>query len=260
MRTYNGPARTNLSAALRVRMRTLEPGILDAVPAAPRRARDVAAARWAAPGIAVGGTAAGALAGDACASGLALPAVGFALTVASAALWLTGLGRERRDHIALSIAVALALLSIAALQQLFVCLLGREGMAAADLLQAGGLILLFAALALALDRRRRARAAAAAVAHGSRLLAQTIEASAISLGRSHGVQVVCDLSADVEADDATRDALLRVLRVSIAEAAGRGGASVVRVELRRGPCLSVRHDGRASDPSETLRAGARALA
>ena len=229
-------------------MLTQEPGILDALPARPRAARDDAAARWGAPGIALGGTALGALAADACASGLALPASGLALTVAGAVLWLTGMSSERRDRLALAIAVALGLLSIGALQQFLACALGREAAMAVELLQAGGLILLLVALALALDRHRRRRAVAlapAAPAPGpARPLARTVEVTARSLGRQHGLEVVCDLSADAEADDATRRALLRLLRRSIADAARRGDASSVRVELRKGPRLSVTDDGR----------------
>jgi hypothetical protein len=238
-------------------MLTQEPGILDALPARPRRARDVAAARWGAPGVALGGTALGAFAADACAPGLALPASGLALTVAGAVLWLTGMSRERRDRIALAIAVALALLSIAALQQFLVCALGREAMMVADLLQAGGLILLLVALGLALDRHRRRRATVAApVARPPqplRPLARTVEVTAMSLGRRHGIDVVCDLSADAEADDATRRALLRLLRTAIADAARRGDASTVRVELRKGPRLSVTDDGRGPGPSGSER-------
>lgn len=229
-------------------MLTQEPGILDALPARPRRARDVAAARWGAPGIALGGTALGALAADACASGLALPASGLALTVAGALLWLTGMSHERRDRVALAIAVALGLLSIAALQQFLVCALGREAMMVAELLQAGGLIVLLVALALALDRHRRRRSVALPPAarppEPARPLARTVEVTARSLGRQHGLKVVCDLSADAEADDATRRALLRLLRRSIADAARRGDAGAVRVELRKGPRLSVTDDGR----------------
>jgi hypothetical protein len=137
-------------------MLTVEPGFADTVPGADRKLP----AAWAAPGLAVAGTATGALVGDACAGGLALPASGLALTVAGAVLWLAGVVPERRDRIALSIAAALTLLSIAALHQLFICILGREAMMLAELLQAGGLVLLAVALALALNRRRRTRAAA----------------------------------------------------------------------------------------------------
>jgi hypothetical protein len=211
--------------------------------------------------LALGGAASGALAGDACASGLALPASGLALTVAGALLWLTALPRERRDRIALAIAAALALLSIAALQQLFVCMLGREAMLAADLLQAGGLALLFVALALELDRRRRARAAAAvaAAAPGPAFewpLARTVEATALRLGRRHGLRVLCDLSADAKADEATRRALLRVVRTAIADAARRDATSV-RVELRKGPRLSVTDDAAPRQVAASAGAGAR---
>jgi signal transduction histidine kinase len=275
--------------------------------AVPRRSRDLAAAGWAAPGMALGGTVTGGLVGDACATGLALPGAGVALTLAGAVIWLTGLPRERRDRITLSIAVALALLSIAALQRLLACALARDGLMAAEPLQAAGLSLLFVALALELDRRRSARAAATAVAserrriardlhdgvaqelayirsQGRRIaggeklveatdralaesraaisalvrpadepLAETIEASAISLCERYGLHVVCDLSTDVEADDATREALLRILREAIANAARHGGAGSVRVELRAGPRLSVTDDGRGFDPSGTFR-------
>jgi signal transduction histidine kinase len=273
----------------------------------PRKSRDVAKIGWAGPGVALGGTATGAFMADACATGLALPASGLGLTVVGAVLWLTGLPRERRDRVTLPIAVALALLSIAALQQLLLCALGRQVMLVADLLQAGGLILLLVGLALEVDRRRRARAAANAVAGERRRLARelhdgvaqelayirsqsrgiaggekiveaadraleesraaisalvraadeplarTIEATAVSLGERYGVRVTCDLSAGVEADDATREALLRILREAIANAVRHAGATTIRVELRDGPCLSVTDDGRGFDPSGTFR-------
>ena len=91
-------------------------------------------------------------------------------------------------------------------------------------------------------------------------LAQTIEAAAISLGLRHGLTVFCDLSADVEADDATRYALLRILREAIANAANHGDARSVRVELRAGPRLSVTDDGRGFDPSGTFRPDSLGLA
>ena len=94
------------------------------------------------------------------APGLVLPVSALALTVAGAVLWVTGLSRERRDRLALLVAAALTLLSMAALQQLLACTLGRDGIAIVELLQAGGMVLLFLALALGLVRGRRARAAA----------------------------------------------------------------------------------------------------
>jgi hypothetical protein len=252
MLTNNARNRTKLSPPLPVRMVTLEPRILDAV---PRARRD--AARWAAPGMAAGGAATGLLAGDACASGLALPVSGLALTVAGTLLWLTGLPRERRDRIALAIAAALALLSIGALQHLLVCMLGREAMLAADLLQAAGLALLLVALALLVHRRRRARAAVAAPAPPpafDRPLARTVEATALGLARRHGLRVACDLSAGVEADDATRRALLRLLRTAIADAARRD-ATWVRVELRKGPRLLVTDHAEPRQAAASVRAG-----
>jgi signal transduction histidine kinase len=273
----------------------------------PSSSREGTVGSWAAPGVTLGGTVTGGLVGDACATGLALPGAGVALTFAGAVIWLIRLTRERRDRITLSIAVALALLAIAALQRLLVCVLAREGMMPAELLQAGGLFLLFVALALELDRRRSARAAATAVtterrrlarelhdgvaqelafirSQGRRIagaeklveatdralaesraaisalvrpadepLAQTIEASAISLCERYGLQVVCDLSTDVEADDPAREALLRILREAITNAARHAGAGSVRVELRPGPRLSVTDDGRGFDSSGTFR-------
>ncbi len=139
-------------------MLTLDPGSLDARPGAGEYGR--AAAGLAGPGLALAGTATGALVSDACGSGLALPVTALALTVAGAVLSLPGLSRERRDRLAVLVAAALTLLSMAALQQLLACTLGREGIAIVELLQAGGLILLFVALALELVRRSRARAAA----------------------------------------------------------------------------------------------------
>ena len=221
-------------------MRTLQSGVLDAVPRARRDGASVRApGALAAPGLAVAGTfIGGTLAGDACATSLALPASGLALTVASAALWLTGLRREQRTRIAIAIAVALAVLSMAALQQLLMCVLGRAGMVAADLLQAGGLILLFVALALELVRRRRATAPVQVAPGAPAPLADTIEAIATRLGHEHGIDVVCELSADADADEATRRALVRMLRAAIADSA-RNGEPSVRVELRAGPRLSV---------------------
>lgn len=288
-------------------MLTIRPGNVEGAAATPRAARDVAAAGWVAPGIALAGTATAGLAADSCGGAFALPASGLALTVAGTLLWLAGVPRERRDLIALSVATALALLAMAALQQLLACMLGRAGLMSAELLQASGLILLVVALAAWVDRRRRARAAAAAVARerrrlarelhdgvaqelayiraqGRRLaggeklveaadraleesraaisalvraadepLAQTIEAAAISVAERHGLNIVCDLSPDVEADDATREALLRILREAIANAARDGDASWVRVELRPGPRLCVTDDGRGLNASGTSR-------
>ena len=112
------------------------------------------------PGLALAGTASGAFVSDACGAGLVLPVSALALTVAGAVVWVTGLSRERRDRLAVLVAAALTLLSMAALQQLLACTLGRDGIAIVELLQAGGLVLLFAALALGLVRGHRARAAA----------------------------------------------------------------------------------------------------
>ena len=275
---------------------------------------DVAPAGWAAPGVALAGTAAGALVGEACAGDLALPSSGLALTLAGAALWVTGVPRERRDRIALSIGVALALFAMAALQQLLACLLGRTGLPPAQLLRAGGLALLLVALVIELDRRRRARAASAAIAGERRRLARelhdglaqelaylrtqsrritgaetlveaadraleetraaisglvrscdeplerSVEAAAVSVGERHGVDVVCDLSEGVVADDVTREALLRVLREAIANASRHGGARSVRVELRHGPALFVMDDGRGFAPSVAVRPDAHGLA
>ena len=251
-------------------MLTQEHGILDAPPVTPRSVRDAAAGRWLAPGLAVAGSAAGLFAADACSSGLALPASGLALTVAGAMLWLTGMRRERRDPLALAIAVAIALLSIAALQQLLVCMMGRAGMAAAEVLQDGGMALLLVALALELARlfRQQPALAQAAAVLAPEIaprpsLARIVEATAKTLGRRHGLEVQCDLAPDAEADPATRRALLRLLRSAIADTAYRGDARTVRVELREGPRLSVTDDGRGFRPSpgafhEPAQAGATA--
>ena len=120
------------------------------------QARDLAPARWAAPALAVAGAFAAALAPDACSGPLALPAAGLGLTVAGAIVWIAGIRREDRDRVALAIGVAIALLTTAALQQLLVCMLGRTGMAAVELLQAGGFLLLVCALVGELVRWRRA--------------------------------------------------------------------------------------------------------
>lgn len=295
-------------------MRTFAWATLQVAPAGRSRVRDVAPAGWAAPGTALAGTAAGALVGDVCAGDLALPACGLALTLAGVALWMTGVPRERRDRVALSIGVALALLSMAALEQLLACMLGRAGLPSAELLRVGGLALLLVALIIELDRRRRARAASTAVARERRRLARelhdglaqelaylrtqsrriagaetlveaadraleesraaiaglvrscdeplerSLEAAAQSVGERHGVDVVCDLSGGVEADDVTREALLRVLREAIANASRHGGARSVRVELRHGPALFVMDDGRGFVPSADVRPDAYGLA
>ena len=139
-------------------MLTLEPGSLDV---GIRRGRERAAAGLAGPGLALAGTAAGALAADSCGTALALPVSALALTVTGALLWLAGVPRERRDRIVLAVAAALALLSLAALQQLLACTLGRDGMIAAELFRAGGMIVLAVAVVLAVVRMRRERTAAA---------------------------------------------------------------------------------------------------
>jgi hypothetical protein len=235
-------------------MRTLEPGVLEAL---PRARRDGAPVRWAAPGLAVAGTAlGGTFAADGCATSLALPASGLALTVASGVLWLTGTPREQRGRIALTIAVAIALLSLAALQQLLICALGRTGMTVADLLQAGGLILLLAALVTELVRRRRSAARVRVAPPAPAPLAEAIEAIATRLGREHGIEVVCELTADAEPDAATRRALLRMLRAAIVDTAREGGTSV-RVELRTGARPSVT---RLEPAQATAGAGARGTA
>jgi signal transduction histidine kinase len=295
-------------------MRILTRGHVDAASVQPRGGRADAAATVAAPTIALAGTAAGVLAERACAAGLALPSTGLALTSAGAVLWLAGRSRELPDRFAVAIGMALVLLSLAALQQLLACALGRTGLPPVELLRTGGLVLLFAALLVELDRRRRTRAAAAAVALERRRLArelhdgiaqelayartqsrriagagmlveaidraleesraaiaglvrssdepleQSIEAAAVSIGERHGVEVHCDLAAGVVADDMTRDALLRILREAIANAARHGGASSVRVELRAGPHLSIADDGNGFDPSKTVRPDSHGLA
>jgi signal transduction histidine kinase len=91
-------------------------------------------------------------------------------------------------------------------------------------------------------------------------LERSVEAAAVSVGERHGVDVVCDLSGGVEADDATREALLRVLREAIANASRHGGARSVRVELRHGPALSVMDDGRGFAPSVAFRPDALGIA
>ena len=284
------------------------------MPVLPPRDGDIGPTGWVAPGAALAGTAIGALAADSCVGGIALPASGLALILTGAALWIAGVPRDRRDLITLSVAVALALLMMAALQQLLACILNRAGMASVELLQASGLLLLVLAITAEVDRRRRARAAAAAVsverrrlarelhdgvaqelayiriqsrqlAGGEKLveaadraleesraaisglvraadepLARAIEAAAISLGQRHGMSVVCDLSADVEVDDTTRDALLRILREALVNAAKHGNASSVRIELRAGPRLSVIDDGRGFDPSGIFRPDSLGLA
>ena len=153
-------------------MLTVEPGIADALPEARRR---LPAAGL---GLAVAGAAAGALAGDSCSPGLALPVSGLALTVAGALLWLTGMSKERRDRLAIAVAAGLALLSMAALQQLLACMLGRDAMAVAELLQAGGVMVLVIAAALMIDRLRRARVAATAEVERRRRLRELHERAA----------------------------------------------------------------------------------
>jgi hypothetical protein len=112
----------------------------------PPHGHDLAPARWAAPVLALAGTSAGALAADACSGALALPATGFALTVAGAVVWIAGVPRAQRNRITLAVAVALTLLTLAALQQLLTCMLGRAGVVTAEMLETGGLVVLTVAL------------------------------------------------------------------------------------------------------------------
>ena len=86
---------------------------------------------------------------------MALPATGLGLTAAGVLVWIAGVPRGERDRVTLTIAVALALLTTAALQQLLVCMLGRAGMASVELLQAGGLALLLCAVVGEVAGRRR---------------------------------------------------------------------------------------------------------
>ena len=109
----------------------------------------------------------------------------------------------------------------------------------------------------ALDESRAA--ISALVRANDEPLARSVEAAAISIGERHGIDVICDLSPDVEADAPTRDALLRILREAISNAARHGGATSVRVQLRPGPRLSVTDDGRGFDPSGTFRPDALGL-
>jgi signal transduction histidine kinase len=313
-KTYIDRGRKNLNVALFVRMRISTWATLGVASAGRCGVPDLAPAGWAAPGVALAGTAAGAVVGDACAGSPALPSCGLALTLAGAALWVPAVPRERRDRLAFSIGAALAVLAMAALQQLLACMLGRTTLPPAELLRAGGLGLLIVALVIELDRRRSARAASAAVARERRRLARelhdglaqelaylqaqsrritgaetlvegadraldecraaisglvrscdeplerSLEATAVSVGERHGVDVVCDLSGGLEVDDVTREALLRVLREAIANASRHGGARLVRVELRRGPALSVTDDGRGFAPAAAVRPDAHGLA
>jgi hypothetical protein len=126
------------------------------------RPRDVVPATLAAPAAVLAGATLTTLSGDSCGGSFALPASGLALAAAGTVLWLAGVPRQARGRIALAIGVAFALLAVAAMHQLFACILGRAGTATAELLQAGGLILLAVAIAADLVGRWRGRSRAAA--------------------------------------------------------------------------------------------------
>jgi len=280
---------------------------------APRRGADVSSLGWAAPGIGLAGAAAGTFTSDVCSGPMAVPAGGLAFTVLAVVLWVASVPRARRDLITLSVLGALALMFMADLQRLLVCMLGRAGMVTVDLLSACGAIVLAFAIAAEIDRRRRARAAAAAIAAERRRLArelhdgvaqelayiraqsrrmeggaslveaadraldesraaiaaltravdepltETIRGCAQSVGERYGLSVICDLAPDVEADDATREALLRIVREAIGNAARHGAATKVHVELRAGPSLSVSDDGCGFDLSRAVRPDALGL-
>jgi signal transduction histidine kinase len=69
-----------------------------------------------------------------------------------------------------------------------------------------------------------------------------------------GLEVELDLTEEVDVSPATREALVRIVREAVTNAARHGHASVVRIELSNGPGirLCVSDDGSGFDPERTF--------
>jgi signal transduction histidine kinase len=83
----------------------------------------------------------------------------------------------------------------------------------------------------------------------SQRLSDALAQTAKETAEREGSTVDTDLVADVAVPASTQEAMLRVLREAVINAARHGGATHITVELREDPtlCLSVRDDGRGFD-------------
>jgi len=86
-------------------------------------------------------------------------------------------------------------------------------------------------------------------------LERSLANAALSAGARAGVEMVFDLDEDVQVAPEVREALLRIVREAIGNAARHGEAQSVRVEVRAddGLVLSVRDDGKGFDPASPRR-------
>ena len=93
-------------------------------------------------------------------------------------------------------------------------------------------------------------AIAALVRPNDEPLGATLARAAEQVARREQVQVDLDVPPDVLVPPETREALLRILREAVTNAARHGGARVVRVECRTEPKLSLQiaDDGTGFDP------------
>jgi signal transduction histidine kinase len=119
-----------------------------------------------------------------------------------------------------------------------------------------GLQRILTAAQRALDESRHA---IAALSHPvDKPLAEALAAIARDAGGREGCSVALDLAPDVAVSPATHEALLRVAREAIINAARHAGAATIRVELNDEPQvrLCVTDDGKGFDVAATLQAGA----
>jgi signal transduction histidine kinase len=106
----------------------------------------------------------------------------------------------------------------------------------------------------ALDESREAVATLARPP--SQPLAQALAETAREAAEREGTTVDTDLVAGVAVPGPTQEAMVRVLREAVINAARHGGARCIRVQLREEPklCLSVSDDGRGFDVADAAAA------
>jgi signal transduction histidine kinase len=87
-------------------------------------------------------------------------------------------------------------------------------------------------------------------------LAQALAETAREAAEREGTTVDTDLVSGVAVPGPTQEAMVRVLREAVINAARHGGARRIRVQLREDPklCLSVSDDGRGFDVADAAAA------
>jgi signal transduction histidine kinase len=109
----------------------------------------------------------------------------------------------------------------------------------------------------ALDESREA--VATLVRPACQPLSEALAQAAAEAGEREGSTVDTDIVLDVAVPGATQEAMVRVLREAVINAARHGGARHIRVQLRDDPrlCLSVSDDGRGFDVARAVAAPGR---